>query len=525
MRVNNGKYHANKNNELKQKLNKIRQYTDGNQFSIALQLLNELNEEFSNNPYYIFEMGIYYYRLRDYDKALEYFESLENSKNKYHAIYYIGVIKLQKKDSDGAIEEFTKIIESDHPNKEYAQIEIAEVYRHKREPDMALELLSVVIEWAIANDNQRIYITAIINKAGVLMDKKEYDMARDLVNSVLGQIKRRDLLNKAIYALANIEYENEEFDNCQKYLNKISDDYIPKKMLEAKLLYMQNNYVKSKSICQSLYDDPYFYLDAYALNAKNNIGLKLYDEAKQELEKVIHKDKINSILYYDLGLLHFQRQDFEKSLEYFEYIIENISYMKNSAIQKSIYANIKLKRIQAAYDLYIKFVENDIFKDDPKKEIQLRAYFSKYIPECQPCVSNFYSYKQISDYNEEEALSHIRKHHYDINQADKERHTLFSNEINIRQLFNYAKNNISQENFYDNNFFDEYVIKYSDCTLDIDNSMKELKVITIPNTNDIITMYPCRVYETAIGNKEEFVGKPYVKVSQVDKFKKRYGMK
>lgn len=199
--------------------------------------------------------------------------------------------------------------------------------------------------------------------------------------------------------------------------------------------------------------------------------------------------------------------------------------MKNSAIQKSIYANIKLKRIQAAYDLYIKFVENDIFKDDPKKEIQLRAYFSKYIPECQPCVSNFYSYKQISDYNEEEALSHIRKHHYDINQADKERHTLFSNEINIRQLFNSVKNNISQENFYDNNFFDEYVIKYSDCTLDIDNSMKELKVITIPNTNDIITMYPCRVYETAIGNKEEFVGKPYVKVSQVDKFKKRYGMK
>jgi len=55
MRVNNGKYHANKNNELKQKLNKIRQYTDGNQFSIALQLLNELNEEFSNNPYYIFD--------------------------------------------------------------------------------------------------------------------------------------------------------------------------------------------------------------------------------------------------------------------------------------------------------------------------------------------------------------------------------------------------------------------------------------------------------------------------------------
>lgn len=525
MKVSNGKYNANKNNELKHKLNKIRQYTDGNQFSIALQLLNELNEEFSNNPYYIFEMGIYYYRLRDYDKALEYFESLESSKNKYHSIYYIGVIKLQKKDSDGAMEEFEKIIVSNHKDKEYAQIGKAEVYRSKREFDKALEVLSEVIDWSIANGKEQIYTTAIINKASVLVGKKEYDMARDLIDGVIGQIKRRELLNKAIYILANIEYENDNLENCQKYLNKISNDYISKKILEAKLLYKQSNYAKSKSICKSLYNEPDFYLEAYALNAKNNIGLKLYDEAKQELEKVIHKDKINSILYYDLGLLHFQRQDFEKSLEYFEYIIENISYMKNSAIQKSIYANIKLKRIQAAYDLYTKFIENDIFKDDPKKEIQLRAYFSKYIPECQPCVSNFYSYKQIKNYNKDAALSHIYKRHYNINQNDKERHTLFSSKINIRQLFNYAKNNISQENFYDNNFFDEYVIKYSDCTLDIDNSMKELKVITIPNTNDIITMYPCRVYETAIGNKEEFVGKPYVKVSQVDKFKKRYGMK
>lgn len=525
MNVSNVKYNANKNNELKQKLNKIRQYTNGNQFSIALQLLNELNEEFSNNPYYIFEMGIYYYRLRDYDNALECFESLENSKNKYHAIYYIGVIKLQKQDYDGAIEEFEKIIVSNHKDKEYAKLGKAEVYSCKKESDKAFEVLSEVIDWAIANGKERIYITAVISKASVLVDKKEYVIARDLINGVIGQIKRRELLNKAIYILANIEYENDDLENCQKYLNKISNDYIPKKMLEAKLLYKQSNYVKSKSICKSLYNEPDFYLDAYALNAKNNIGLKLYDEAKQELEKVIHKNKSNSILYYDLGLLHFQRQDFEKALEYFGYIIENIAYMKNLAIQKSIYANIKLKRIQDAYNLYIRFIESDIFNGDPKKEIQLSAYFSKYISECQPCVSNFYSYKQIRNYNKDAALSHICKHHYNINQNDKQRHTLFSSKIDIRQLFDYAKNNLSRENFYDNNFFDEYVIKYNDCTLDIDNSMKELKVITIPNTNDIITMYPCRIYETTIEDKEEFKSKPYVKTSQIDKFKKRYGMK
>lgn len=522
--MKNRTYYENKNYALKQKLNEIRRYTNDKNFTIAFQLLNDLSEEFSNNPYYIFEMGFYYYSLYDYDKALEYFESLENSKNKYYAIYYIGLIKLQRHDYDEAMEEFNKIVNSNHKDKGYAELAIAEIYRCKAEYDNAIKILSEIIDKAIIDNNQRLYITAILNKANILVDKKEYVIAQDLINNVLGQIKRKELFDKALYILAYIEYENDNFESCQKYLNRISSGNVSKMMLEARVLYKQCKYLESKAICQSLYKYPDFYLFACSLNAKNNIRLKLYDETKQELEKIIQQNKANGSLYYDLGLLYFSKQDFEKALECLNYVIENISNMKNLAIQKSIYANIKLNRIQEAYNLYIKFIKCDIFNDNPRKEILLRAYFSKYIAGCQSYESDFYSCNQIENYSEESAIDHIYKRH-SVNQIDDEKHTIFSNKVNIRQLFIYAKNHISSADFYDNNFFDEYIIKLDDCTLDINNSMKGLKVITIPNTNDIITMYPCKVYEITIENKEEFISKPYVKTSQIDKFKKRYGMK
>lgn len=290
-------------------------------------------------------MGFYYYNLYDYDKALEYFESLENSKNKYYAIYYIGLIKLQRHDYDETMEEFNKIVNSNHKDKGYAELAMAEIYRCKAEYDNAIKILSEIIDKAIIDNNQRLYIIAILNKANILVDKKEYVIAQDLINNVLGQIKRKELFDKALYILAYIEYENDNFESCQKYLNRISSGNVSKMMLEAKVLYKQCKYLESKAIRQSLYDDPYFYLDAYALNAKNNIRLKLYDETKQELEKIIQQNKANGSLYYDLDLLYFSKQDFEKALKCLNYVIENISNMKNLAIQKSIYANIKLNRI------------------------------------------------------------------------------------------------------------------------------------------------------------------------------------
>ena len=84
---------------------------------------------------------------------------------------------------------------------------------------------------------------------------------------------------------------------------------------------------------------------------------------------------------------------------------------------------------------------------------------------------------------------------------------------------------MTKENIMYDSLFDKYIINYRNIGYNSDNeSIHQLLVLTLPNTKDIITMYPLDGTES-IFTLEELEEKPKVivkRLSQIEKFNKKY---
>lgn len=101
-------------------------------------------------------------------------------------------------------------------------------------------------------------------------------------------------------------------------------------------------------------------------------------------------------------------------------------------------------------------------------------------------ISSFYSMQQVLNYDEKKALDHINKH-----LSSKDEKVFFSDKINVNKLFKIIRDKIDNNkkiNTYDSMEIHYYMIPgigYVDGFL-----CNTLKVINVPNTNNIINMYP-----------------------------------
>ena len=139
-----------------------------------------------------------------------------------------------------------------------------------------------------------------------------------------------------------------------------------------------------------------------------------------------------------------------------------------------------------------------------------------------PIEERVYSYseKQIISYSKESAIEHIKDHH-----IYSKSYNNFSDEIDVDKLYDEVVEMLDDCVPRYNRLFDLYFIRYEKIGYVDQSFINQLNVIVIPGTKNIITMFPA-ISENNYDIDDSTVEKKKTKrLSQIDKFNKRYGIK
>ncbi len=253
--------------------------------------------------------------------------------------------------------------------------------------------------------------------------------------------------------------------------------------------------VKQVSL-QILKDYPYdeFALDSYAscLCLEGKLS-----EAKEILEFLIHNKRPEKVKISLCNLLRieFQLENFEKA---YEYIKQYKLYTGNP--------NVKY------YELFIQYILlNQISPDTPSKW-----------------------YK----YDEDECIRHVINRY---NASNGDNTDCFNSDINIRKLFLELQKKIEtlpREIAFNAfttlsypSFNDLYFLKMPYCGHRLNKDLHYIKIVTIPFSNNIITMSPTQnlpvthtIYDFEEEEKQKHV-KVLTPTSQIEKFNKKWNRK
>lgn len=102
-------------------------------------------------------------------------------------------------------------------------------------------------------------------------------------------------------------------------------------------------------------------------------------------------------------------------------------------------------------------------------------------------TSSKYHIVQLVNYDKTRALKHIKSHHlYQEGKTGR-----FAANIDIEKLFENIKIQMTEENIIYEDILDTYEIPYPNIGFDTENNPVDiLRIVTIPDTKNIITMYP-----------------------------------
>lgn len=214
-------------------------------------------------------------------------------------------------------------------------------------------------------------------------------------------------------------------------------------------------------------------------------------EASKYLETVISKSSIFHICnYYELACNKINLKEFDKAKEILNFVLEND--VNNKTMFKLLSLNLTLGNYLDAFKI-IKMIDSSSLDQEYKNKYNIAIIIVS--KELNIFFPNFdynqynYTYLQILNYNSKLALAHITKHSNLI--TNDEYLSSFNSNVNIEELFKNIKNKLTRENFIDSNMSDNYIV-----TIPNIGSAGEslLRIVTIPNTKDILTMYPCKNY-------------------------------
>ena len=130
-----------------------------------------------------------------------------------------------------------------------------------------------------------------------------------------------------------------------------------------------------------------------------------------------------------------------------------------------------------------------------------------------------YSEEQIINYNKKSAIDHIKKHHGE----DSAYISYFNNNNDIEKIFNEISDYIIEKKPYYSGVYDVYIVHLNDIKMGsiYNEKLNDISIITLPNTKNIITMYPVNKVDENLNDVEQ--EKPKTKrLSQIDKFNKKY---
>lgn len=144
-----------------------------------------------------------------------------------------------------------------------------------------------------------------------------------------------------------------------------------------------------------------------------------------------------------------------------------------------------------------------------------------------------YVKNQIANYDEEKALNHINEHLLPVeNQNQFQKYNSQFRDINIKYLMEVVKENIKNaKKVNSEEVLEIYYFGVSNIGFSNENICNHIKVVVIPDTNDIISIYPIlnveEKYTYPLNCDYDKLFKRQTKtksLSRIDKFNKKYNM-
>lgn len=289
--------------------------------------------------------GMVYYSLKDYQKAIEDFNSsIKNNKKLIDAYFYRGKIYLESKDYKKAISDFSEVIKLDE-NDEYHKANggisyyyRALIYFNTGDKQLALEDL----------------------KKAFSFDKKNYEYYL-LRGKIYEEFNELDIALDDYSTCISLKPDNLEayIRRAKIYLNKNNTSDALKDLSEAIKIDNQN-------------------VDVYLLRADIHITNKSFNDAINDLTKVIELKYDTEQVRYKRASLYFQIKAYDKAIKDFKECLEkNPQYEQYNVAYYLARSYEELKDFDNSLEWYIK-----VSKIKPSKEILFKIakiYYDKNI--------------------------------------------------------------------------------------------------------------------------------------------------
>ncbi len=156
---------------------------------------------------------------------------------------------------------------------------------------------------------------------------------------------------------------------------------------------------------------------------------------------------------------------------------------------------VRLKQEHKLYKLYNNIEPKNFYPQDGKRYYnEVKNYLAKTHSDIVAFPHNYYE-QMLANYRESAALNHIKERHAKDNGNFRKKNTsCFVANIDIEGTFYYLKKTIkagSDQTICHEHFSDTYIYESLDCGLNHNYKKCDyLKVVTLPNTNKIVTMFP-----------------------------------
>ena len=197
-------------------------------------------------------------------------------------------------------------------------------------------------------------------------------------------------------------------------------------LMKASILIDKGDYKKAEKILKAL-----LFLD-------NKDHYTNFEYARLLLEKPKRKKELINVLLFlyceyndinatlELGKIEFNDGNLKNARMYFE---SALKLCENPvALQYLIYINIHEEKYKEAYKLYKKFIKYDYKECHDSVNMGIILHNKLNLPISKHLEKNYF-YQQLTDYNEDKAIEHIKCH------LEKKDHSVYSNIVNVDALY------------------------------------------------------------------------------------------
>lgn len=259
------------------------------------------------------------------------------------------------------------------------------------------------------------------------------------------------------------------------------------------------------------------------LNIKKLYMNKNYESLESKATKYLEKEP-NDVK------VRFMRAKAYRFLNRFDEAIEDLKYNlmlenNNHSLTELYYIYYHLNMYREALEILPLVYKNQCIKNYSLSISELVMKTQLGIP-IRVKKDDNYVKSQIFNYSTKEAIEHIKQHLKESEYVQ----SIYNENINIDYLFNLVRNAVKDSKKANiNELLEVYFFGISNIGYCNDIPCNFIKVVVIPNTNNIITMYPtndvdynytCNIecdYDKLFKNQEKVK-----KISQIEKFNNRY---